>query len=503
MYDATKETDKDFLREALMLAQEKILFLEKELALKTKQAEIDEEISKKLAEEFFNLKKRIFDSKQEKKANIARNHKKGRKGNHPHNKSNSLHSYEDEIELEEEVIDYKVEDEKCPQCSNDLKEINSYEESSEFKVIERRYILKRHKRQKYNCKKCQTIITADGGVKLTTGGEFSIQIATQIACDKFEDHLPLERQRKQMKRAGLGLEAKTLYGLTEHLYNRLSDLGEMIREDVLSEKWVHIDESPINFYNPNKSKGYIWSMSNPRGAYYQFEPTRSGAVAREMLQGYDSGVVVTDGYSGYDFLDKRENIKHAFCWAHVRRKFFEAMNHDDEAERMVDLIDGLYAVESDAETLGELGNLRSEWSYKIIKKIDQWIKNKEGHYLDSSSLGKAINYYKNRLKGLHYFLYDENVPIDNNMAERRQRCAVMGRKNFLHFKSINGADVGTLFYSIIESCKSNGLNARAYINEMAHRSARGEYLESPYRYSTRLNEEITERLSKEFVQLQE
>ena len=67
------------------------------------------------------------------------------------------------------------------------------------------------------------------------------------------------------------------------------------------------------------------------------------------------------------------------------------------------------------------------------------------------------------------------------MAERKQRCPVMGRKNFLHFKSNNGADVRSFFYSVIESCKSNSLNARAFINEMAHRSANNEELESPYK----------------------
>ena len=82
-----------------------------------------------------------------------------------------------------------------------------------------------------------------------------------------------------MSRVGLAVEVKTIYGLTEHLYNLLRPLQELIRLDVLSEMWVHIDESPIDFYNPNKSKGYVWSMSNARGAYYQFEPTRAGEVA--------------------------------------------------------------------------------------------------------------------------------------------------------------------------------------------------------------------------------
>ena len=236
MYDASKDTDKDFLREALKVAQEKILFLEKDNYLLRKQRIIEEEISEKLAEEFFLLKKRIFDSKQEKKANKARNQKKRKKGNLPHNKSKNTNLDDHEIELEEKVTEYHLDEKSCPNCGKDHPAVmnNCFEESSEFEVVERRYILNRHKRQKYSCKGCHNIITAPGGVKLTTGGEFSIQIASQIVSDKFEDHLPLERQRKQMKRAGLNVGVKTLYGLTEHLYNRLYDLNELIRLDVLS-----------------------------------------------------------------------------------------------------------------------------------------------------------------------------------------------------------------------------------------------------------------------------
>ena len=499
MYDASKDTDKDFLREALKVAQEKILFLEKELALKSKEKLKDEEISKKLAEEFFLLKKRIFDSKQEKKANKARNQKKRKKGKLPHNQNNKAQVDDQEVNLEQEELSYKIDQETCPRCdSHSFFEMNNcFEESSEFEVVERRYVLKRHKRQKYSCKDCNSIVTAPGGVKLTPGAEFSIQIATQVACDKFEDHLPLERQRKQMKRAGVNVEVKTLYGLTEHLYNRLRPLEDLILEDVLSEKWTHIDESPIDFYNPEKSSGYVWSISNPRGAYYQFEPTRSGKVAQEILKNYKSGIVVSDGYKGYDFLRNWNHLVHAYCWAHVRRKFFEAMNFDDHAEKIVDFIDEIYEIEHEAETIDDLEELRSTKSYRIVKKIDGWMKSIDGHYLNSSSLGKAINYYLERKEGLHYFLKNKYVPIDNNMAERRQRCPVMGRKNYLHFKSINGADVGMFFYSVIESCKSNGLNARAYINEMAHRSANGQELESPYRYSERLTEEISGRLVAE------
>jgi transposase len=106
--------------------------------------------------------------------------------------------------LKEEVVFYPLTDCTCPKCGDsNLKEINSFEESSEIDVIPAQNIIRRHKRHKYSCLNCKNIITAKGGVKLTPSGEYSIQMATQITCDKFEDHLPLERQRKQMERVGL------------------------------------------------------------------------------------------------------------------------------------------------------------------------------------------------------------------------------------------------------------------------------------------------------------
>lgn len=498
MYNFDKENDKDFLREVSKVLHDRVILLEIELSQIKKRSEKDAEIFQKLSEELKVLRQRFFDSKQERKKTTPK--KKRKQSKLPHNQSNNTPQVDEEITLDEKIIDYKLDQIRCDKCgADDLNEMkNCFEESSEIEVIERKYIINRHQRQKYSCKCCHNITTAPGGVKLTTGGEYSIQMATQIVSDKFQDHIPLERQRKQMYRAGLAVEVKTLFGLTEHLYNRLRPLEKMIKKDVLGEKWVHIDESPFDFYNPNKSKGYVWSISNPRGAYYQFEPTRSGSIAKEMLQGF-KGNVVTDGFSGYNFIGADENLKQCFCWAHVRRKFFEAMRDHPKAEIIVDLIDELYDIEHEAEEIKNLQDLRSMKSAQIIKKIDEWMDLLEGKYLETSLIGKAINYYLERKKGLHEFLYDEYVPIDNNMAERRQRCPVMGRKNFLSFKSINGADIGVFFYSVIESCKSNGIDPRSYMNEMAHKSATKKLLESPYQYATRLQQEVRENIARELL----
>lgn len=451
--------------------------------------------NKKLSEELNLLKQKFFASRQE-KGSSSQSGQKITKKTFPHNKnSNADFDFSPAVELIEEEKTYKFDDLKCKHCdSGELEEMkNAFEESNEIDVTERKYINRRHKRQKYKCNCCKKITTAPGGVKLTPGSEFSIQVATQIACDKFEDHLPLERQRKQFLRNGLKVDVKTLFGLTEHLYNRLPHLLDLIKTEIKQHDWIHIDESPMTFYNKNKDSGYIWSISNPIGVYFQFEGTRSGAVAREMLKNYQ-GVVVSDGFSGYEWINDEEKMLHAFCWAHVRRKFFDAIKAYPVASEIVDLIDKLYEVEREAINLDQLKILRDEKSVVFFEQLDLVITSLEGGYLKDSLIGKAIEYYLARKDRLKLFLKNINIPIDNNMAERMQRSPVMGRKNYLHFKSINGADVGMLFYSIIESCKLNGLQSRPYIEEMALRSARNEVLETPYVFAKRKIEEANRHI---------
>ena len=499
--DVSKETDKDFLRAAAKFLQEKVLLLEKEIAMLKKLRAADEELCDRLSEELPLLRKSIFGSKAEgrekarRPAEERRKRKKGRKNEPlPHNRpENPPPEKGENLSLEEETEEHTLDDEgRCPKCgtAEGFDRIGSFEDSGEIEVVEKRYIFKRHRRQKYHCGCCKAVVTAPGAPKPVPGGKFSVRVAAEVAIDKFESHIPLERQRKRMEREGLAVGTKTLFGLTEHLYNLLYPLNGMIRLDVLGGGWIQIDESPMPFYNPARSRGHVWSMGNNRGAYYRFEPNRRGEVAAEMLEGYARGVVVTDGFSGYGFLDGLENVKHAFCRAHVLRKFVDALAFSEEARPAVDLIDDLYDIEHEAASPGDLGELRKGKSGPLVDGIDARVDSMDGRHLPSTSLGKAVRYYDERRAGLRLFVDDENVPIDNNMAERRQRCPVMGRKNFPHFKSINGADVGTFFYSVVESCRTAGIPAGPYLVEMAYRALEGKELESPFRYSERLSREI-------------
>lgn len=418
-YDFDKETDRDFLREAGKLLQERVINLEVEvIQLKLQQAQ-NEEIKSKLTGELLVLRRLIFDKKQEKKKKLEELKRKKRKKkiNLLHNQNENKNEIEKdispELKLLNDEIEHDIEDSNCKCCSQgELEELGGlFEESTEFDVNHTYYILKRHKRKKYKCKSCKKIVTAEGPEKLKPGAQFSIQLAVKIACDKFEHHMPLERQRIIMKRQGLDVSVKTLFSLTEHLYSLIFSLHALNREDIIQGNHVNMDESPMCFYNPNKSQGYVWSLSNNRGAYYQFEPSRSQEIAREMIHGF-LGVVVTDAFSAYDFLANLVGIIHAYCWSHVRRYFFDAMMENELAGIVVDYIDELYEIEHLALNFDDLKYLRLTRSTDIYKKIEKWVDENESAYLDSTLTGKAIQYFYNQKKGLTHFLTNEKVPLD-------------------------------------------------------------------------------------------
>ena len=177
-----------------------------------------------------------------------------------------------------------------------------YDEATDITVAERSYKNVVHKRKKYISLTSvgtykELIVTAKGPEKFFPGSGYSIDFAIASVIDKFQYHMPLHRQVEEMEGAGLtGITAKTLYNLTEALSShvRRSSVLEKIRQDLFSVPLaVHADETPWPILNDHDSDGYLWTICNMAGAYYRFEPSRSGRIIKEMLKGYE-GPVVTD-----------------------------------------------------------------------------------------------------------------------------------------------------------------------------------------------------------------
>ena len=349
----------------------------------------------------------------------------------------------------------------CPCCGNtDLSLIkDQFEESTEYHLQAKTIIRKKHKRQKYRCKSCDKIVTAKGGAKVRPKSKYSIGFSVGVAIDKYSYHLPLERISRQFQEQGLKIDTKTLFSQTEAVYLNLAPILDKMKEEIISYGYVHIDETRGQILS-NSTNGFIWSMCNKYGAYFQFETTRSGAVAEEMLGNF-SGTIINDGFSGYNRFRSGRKIKVANCWSHARRKFFDCLSNYPKAEDVIDLIDKLFEIEHKSKgSFKRLANLRKTKSKKVIDELHELLLKLERESLPRSGLGKAINYTLNLWIGLTEFINDAKIPLTNNLAERVLRNPVKGRDNYLGYRTINGADVAMFYYSIIETCKLLRINPR-------------------------------------------
>ena len=349
------------------------------------------------------------------------------------------------------------------------KEINGlYQESTEITVTERVYQKVIHRQAKYRLKEeynntgKEVIITAKGPAKLKAGSQYSIDFATSVASDKYEYHLPLERQRRKMSEAGLEVEVKTLYNMCETVAEHCNPILQKIIDEIQSDFCaVHMDESPWKILG-TKQSGYMWVMSNRKGCYYQFEPSRSGKIPKEMLKSY-KGAIVTDAYGGYNTVRADPDIRVAHCWAHARREFYERYDdYPDECGFALAFIDKLFEIEGRAKDFDGLRTLRSTESKATIDALKVGLQEIRSRYLNAEGISKAVAYCLNHWAELTLFLQDLSVPLSNNDAERALRHAVLGRKNFAGSKTINGADTAAALYTVIETCKRNSVHPKDY-----------------------------------------
>lgn len=364
------------------------------------------------------------------------------------------------------------------------------QDSCEITITERIYTKVIHSQAKYRLKEeynktgKEVIITAPGPVKLKPGSQYSVDFALAVVCDKYESHLPLERQRRRMESAGLDIDVKTLYNLVRNVADHCEEsVVPKIRRDILSDFCAgHLDETPWPIIS-TRTRGQMWVLSNRVGSYYRFEPTRSGKVAEEMIEGHQ-GSVLTDGFPGYNRIKKLPGVRVGHCWSHARREF--ADREDDyptEVAEIGAMIEDLYAIERRATNFDELRTLRAIESKAVIEKIRTWLWETKTRFLGEEGLIQAVDYSLKFWPGLTLFLSDLSVPLDNNSAELAERHAVMGRKNFGGSKTIDGADVAATLYTVIESCKKVGLEPREYIKYVITERWYGRKPKSPMEIS--------------------
>jgi transposase len=407
-----------------------------------------------------------------------------------------------QVELPIEPVVYALDeaDRPCPECGAELCAWeNQFEESEEIERVSRRFFVRRDLRQKYKCG-CGHIETALGPDKLQAGARYSVNFAVDVATDKYCDHIPLERQARIMSREGLQIDSQTLWDQIERLARWLQPLYEALRAYVLAQRVIGVDETHWRMLSAKgtdkgaNKRWQVWTVCSDNAVAYKILDSRSTEAAKIALENF-SGIAMCDGYAVYNRLSKENpSLRIANCFAHVRRKFIEA--EDDYAEQAgtaLAMIAELYAVEREAketgppETLHERREaLRRDKSYPIMLRLQAWAIAQR--VLPQSTIGKALSYLHEQWRGLQVYLDDTHVHIDNNATERAIRGVVVGRKNHYGSKSERGTQVAAIFYSLIESCKLNGLHPERYLHDATIAAIRGELAPLPHQVKRDANE---------------
>lgn len=394
------------------------------------------------------------------------------------------------LPLREVVHELPADQITCNECGRERAAIPGQAETTEeVTLVRRRLELVRHVRTKYLCG-CdeKPVTTAPMPPRLIPGGRYSTDFAVEVACDKYLNHLPLDRQRKMLGRDGLQVTTQALWDQVEAVADVLKPAHDALREWILRKPLIHADETRWKLIvAPQTQTWQAWGIACEDAVCYRILPSRSAEAGRDLLGDYQ-GVVMVDGYAAYETIARGSpGMILVHCWAHVRRKYVEIETfYPSETKVILGLIRKLYLIEKDlpewqglqgeelSRVLSERVQARRERSAAVLQEILDWVAGVR--QTRESGLRKAVEYMTQRWTGLTRFVDDGRVPLDNNLIERSLRPIAMGRKNHLGSKSERGIEAAAILYSLIESAKLAGVEPRTYI-----RAAVDAALEKPFR----------------------
>ena len=304
-----------------------------------------------------------------------------------------------------------------------------------------KFYIKRYIRYKYAAKNGESVSIADLPERVIDKGIPGAGLLAMILTGKYQDHLPLYRQKQIFARENIQIASSTIEGWTKQALIKLEPLYEQLIFDTKAKGYLQVDETPIKVLDSDKKgaahQGYYWVYHAPLEGtvLFDYSPTRGGIAAVPMLGNF-KGYLQTDGYAVYQKYAKKKEVIHLACWAHARREFERALDNDKpRAEKALLMIQKLYAVERQVReeklTPEQVRELRLDKALPVINELGKWIFKEIKNTLPKSRIGKAMAYALARWDALSAYLYDGNLLIDNNQIENAIRPVALGRKNYL------------------------------------------------------------------------
>ena len=309
-------------------------------------------------------------------------------------------------------------------------------------------------------------------------------LLADIIISKYVYHLPFYRVIETYKELGVAISASTINDWFKAVVGKVKPIYDLLRAHVLACDYVQVDESTLPVIDNEAHRavrGWVWSvvnvMTGDRFFFYE-HGSRATRVAMGLLKDFN-GAIQSDGYIVYEHFEGMEGKKLLGCWAHARRKFFEAKDENAKlANEALFYISQLYAVEKEADALDEADGkpdyerrkaLREEKAYPEIKKFETWMEVNLMKCPPKSLMEKAISYTYNILKKLSLYVTDGRYKIDDNIVENSIRPLAIGRKNYLFCGDDEAAQRTAVVYSLLATCKARGVDERAWLEDVLRR----------------------------------
>lgn len=386
------------------------------------------------------------------------------------------------------VLDLTEAERICPCCGKAMQRIGE-DVCERGHYVPGRVEVHRYERPKYACPDGHGVVSHPAPPGVVEGAKFEPSVYSFIVVSKYGDHLPLHRLEGILARSGVHLPKQTMWEMLLQVDGLLAQpiLTEMKRE-LLLEPVVQADETRFRARLEN-GKGsatcWAWAWRSVRDAgtakvVVEFCETRSGDEPIQFLGDW-SGVLVTDGYAGFEPVATKNGITRAGCMPHARRKLVDALEQRRrDAGHMLHMIDRLFALERAIKNRAARQEL--DWdglvALRLLVRRRTAARRMERIFARAellmqmrsttpkSRLGVALGYLLNQRVPLSVFLEDGRVPMHNNDTERDLRHLVVGRGNWQLFGSKRGGAVGCRLYSLVLSCRAAGVNPEEYIADV-------------------------------------
>jgi transposase len=371
--------------------------------------------------------------------------------------------------------DLSEADKQCSGCGR-AKDRIGQDESRVLEYVPAKLEVHVYVRPKYACRYCQDgVASPPPPVRPITRGIAGPGLIAQIVVAKFSDHLPLYRQEDFFTRHGLHIARSTQCDWVQAAAETLRPLYERKKELLLRSPVLWTDDTPVTLLGGGQEgsrQGRFWTYIADEHPYsvYDFTESRIRDGPASFLRGFE-GYLHADAYGGYDhiFLGSNDAVREVACWAHARRKFFDAIHSSPrDVHQILEWIRQLYDVEERASTWTATARaaLRQHEAVPVLDRIEAYLAQLERRALPKSVLAKAVSYAQNQWQALRRYTTDGRLSIDNNVSERTLRHQAIGRKNWLFLGSRQAGPRAAVLFTILAGAKRHRIEPWTYLREL-------------------------------------